>query len=130
MDTGQGADLAAVVDVRGRAASIDVNYRAPTIAAVSEDTALPTAGGTITITGANFGPDPVVTLTRNGVDAVTSVEIKMFRIRSTWSNSNGLGERDRPDLEIWCRDDHRSKNEPKRPRFERDRRISRFVSPV
>ena len=65
-------------------------------------------------------------------DAVvsTSVEIKMFRIRSTWSNSNGFGERDRLDLEISRRDDRRSKNEPKRPCFERDRRVSRFVSPV
>ena len=62
--------------------------------------------------------------------AVTSVEIKMFRIRSTWSNSNGFGERDRLDLEISRRDDRRSKNEPKRPCFERDRRVSRFVSPV
>ena len=59
-----------------------------------------------------------------------SVEIKMFRIRSTWSNRNEFGESDRPDLEISCRDDHRSKNEPKRPRFERARRVSRFVSPV
>ena len=64
-------------------------------------------------------------------DAVlSSVEIKMSRIRSTWSNSNGFGERDRPDLEISRRDDRRSKNEPKRPCFERDRRVSRFVSPV
>ena len=55
-----------------------------------------------------------------------SVEIKMFRIRSTWSNSNGFGERDQPDLEISRRDEHRSKNEPKRPRFERDRRVSRL----
>ena len=28
--------------------------------------------------------------------AAASVEIKMFRIRSPWSNSNGFGERDRP----------------------------------
>ena len=59
-----------------------------------------------------------------------SVEIKMFRIRSTWSNSNGFGERDRPDLEISSRDDHRSKNEPKRPHFERARRVSRLLGPT
>ena len=29
-------------------------------------------------------------------DAAHSVETKMFRIRSTWSNSNEFGERDRP----------------------------------
>jgi hypothetical protein len=52
----------------------------------------------------------------------------MFGIRSTWFNSNGFGERDRPDLEISRRDDHRSKNEPIRPRFERDRRVSRCLS--
>ena len=66
----------------------------------------------------------------SGEGVALSVEIKMFRIRSTWSNSNGFGERDRPDLEISRRDDRRSKNEPKRPCFERDRRVSRFVSPV
>ena len=63
-------------------------------------------------------------------DVAGSVEIKMFRIRSTWSNVNRRGERDQPDLDISSRDEHRSKNERKRPRFERARRVSRFVSPV
>ena len=53
-------------------------------------------------------------------------ETKIFRIRSTWSIVNGSAASDRSDLEISSRDDHRSKNEPKRPRFERARRVSRF----
>ena len=65
-------------------------------------------------------------------DAAHSVETKMFRIRSTWSNSNGFGERDRSQTsgDLRRRDEHSvSKNEPKRPHFERARRVSRFVSP-
>jgi len=55
--------------------------------------------------------------------AAISVEIKMFRIRSTWSIWDEFGERYHPDLEISRRDDHRSKNEPKRPHFERARAL-------
>ena len=67
------------------------------------------------------------------VTAWSSVEIKMFRIRSTRSNSNGFGERDRSQTsgDLGRRDEHSvSRNEPKRPRFERARRVSGFVSPV
>ena len=67
------------------------------------------------------------------IDAVgvpNSVEIKMFRKRSTWSIWDEFGERDHPDLEISSRDDHRSKNEPKRPHFERARRVSRSLGPT
>ena len=39
---------------------------------------------------------------------------------------NGSEKKDRPDFEISSRDDHRSKNEPKRPRFERDMGLGRY----
>ena len=48
------------------------------------------------------------------------VEIKMFRIRSTWSILNGCGERDHSQNsgDLGSRDEHSvSRNEPKRPRF-------------
>ena len=74
--------------------------------------------------------DAVQVVRRN---ARVSVEIKMFRIRSTWSIVNGCGERDHSQTSGDLRRRHGhsvSRNEWKRPRFERARRVSRFVSPV
>ena len=58
--------------------------------------------------------------------AALSVEIKMFRIRSTWSMWDGFGERDRSQTsgDLRSREAHSvSKNEPKRPQFERARAL-------
>jgi len=55
---------------------------------------------------------------------------KCSGMRSTWSIWDGCGGRDHPDLEISSRDDHRSKNEPKRPHLERGRRVSRLLGPT
>ena len=51
------------------------------------------------------------------------VKNKIFMIRSTWPMVNGSEKGDRSDFEISSRDDHRSKNEPKRPRIERARAL-------
>jgi len=62
-------------------------------------------------------------------------EIKMFPgdVRTMVHSGNGCGERDHSQTsgDLRSREAHSvSRNEPKRPRFERARRVSRFVSPV
>ena len=59
-------------------------------------------------------------------DVELSVEIKMFRIRSTWSMWDEFGERDRSQTsrDLGSREAHSvSRNEPERPRFERARAL-------
>ena len=49
------------------------------------------------------------------------VEIKIFKIRSTSSNSNGYANETYPNFEISTRGEQSSKNQPNRLRFDRAR---------
>ncbi|KAH8073734.1 calcium ion binding protein [Aureococcus anophagefferens] len=70
---GQGAGLAAVVTVVDQAASEAVAYRPPIIASVDPPSlSLANTGGQITITGSDFGLDPVISLPLDADRAVAT----------------------------------------------------------
>ncbi|KAH8079467.1 calcium ion binding protein [Aureococcus anophagefferens] len=70
---GEGAGLSLVVEAADQAASVGVGYNPPVVASVDPPSlSLTNAGGLITITGSDFGLDPVVSLPLDADRAVAT----------------------------------------------------------
>ncbi|KAH8073986.1 calcium ion binding protein [Aureococcus anophagefferens] len=92
---GEGAGLSLVVEAADQAASVGVGYNPPVVASVDPPSlSLTNAGGLITITGSDFGLDPVVSLPLDADRAVATSVVSHDHSTIVLSVGAGQGRND------------------------------------